>query len=182
MKNKNIDNLNFDSYFRTKYNYNIAAEKNRTMEEFKKEYENLYSEVTDSRKHYIKLQEALIYLKTNNLENFYESTFDSLKKILLQEIKIANYKTRLFYRLMLNSQVKDYFKLSNNNIFKDVNIEDEEEINIINNSYKVANNSARNNKKTDIVTTEQDLSVFIGGYETIKENLFLTKSKIQNSK
>jgi len=151
------------------------------MTDFKDEYEILKAEVDQNKKLYVTLQQSLIFLKTKKFNEFYITTYESLKKLLLQEIKISDYKTRLFYRLMLNSQSKQFSSKSSNcidnnfyDIFKDVNFQDnnlnlDENINFINFDY----NGVRNNN-------EDKINEFLGNYATIKDNLFMTKSKNLN--
>ncbi len=182
VKNKNINNLTFDNLLRLKKTF--EPEKNKTMEDFKLEYDELYSEIEENKKLYVILQQSIIYLKTNNKQSFYETTYEALRKILLQEIKIINYKTRLFYRLMLNSQNSNYTKdkTIQNNIFKDVN----EEYNI--NKIIVDEEIRKNNKRkstennlNDNFDNQETFDIFLGSYENIKENLFMTKSNNLNS-
>ena len=173
IKNKNIENINFDSFLNVKKF--SEPENNKNMQDFRDEFELLKSEVFNNRKLYVNLQQSIIYLKTNNKDKFINSTYKSLKNILLQDIKISNFKTRLFCQLITKSHIKDYFKLKDD-IFNDKS-DDEEDIIDIKRDEEIS--ISINSDDEDDLNNSMN---FIGEFEKIKKNLFVTKTKIYNSK
>ena len=82
---------------------------NLNLNELKNDFDELYNEVKNNKNLYLELQQSLVYLNSNDKKNFLDKTYIPLKKVLIQELKIENYKTDLFNYILEKSLIKNYF-------------------------------------------------------------------------
>ena len=121
-KDKIFIDYSFDNYLHNRINKNsIDLNRSRSnsisnisfmnlnLNELKNDFDELYNEVKNNKNLYLELQQSLVYLNSNDKKNFLDKTYLPLKKVLIQELKIENYKTDLFNYILEKSLIKNYF-------------------------------------------------------------------------
>lgn len=176
---KVLIDYNFDTYFNTRIRkLSRSSNLNKSMSlsnistthynltTLKHEFEDLSKEIKNNRKHYLKLQESMVFLNSNAIDKFCNyNTFIALKNVLMLELKTENYKTDLFNYVLDKSLIKNYF-------YKKTSIfEDETYINTDNTNLPLTEGLKPLNERTEIVINEDDTK-FIDK----KDNLFVRKT------
>ncbi len=109
----NFMNYNFENYL-FKRNSKLLSKEAYTLTSIRLEFEEINNNLPKIKNIYIKLQESLIYLQSNNIDKFLETTFTPLKQILINELKIEELKNRVFENFLAKSNIKNYFKKTTN--------------------------------------------------------------------
>ena len=133
---KIVINYNFDNYLHSKIrklthstnrsrSLSNASNTYQTLGMLKNEFDELSNEVRGMRNAYVKLQQSLVFLNANEISKFCMNTFEPLQLVLLQEVKIENYKTDLFNYILEKSLIKNYF-YKKTSIFDQNDIEEED--------------------------------------------------------
>jgi len=113
--NTTIENYNFETYLKRrntiKSSENTSNSTMKNINSLKIEYDELQEEINSQRNLYMKLQESLIYIQTNNETMFLENTFEPLKQTIIQELKIEDFKYQLFQNILEKSNIKNFFNV-----------------------------------------------------------------------
>ena len=109
----NYENYNFENYL-FRRNSKVLSKDAYSITSIRLEFDEIHNSISKIKNTYIKLQESLIYLESNNIEKFIENTFTPLKNALLTELKIEELKNRVFENLLSKSHIKNYFKRKSN--------------------------------------------------------------------
>ena len=177
---KVIIDYNFDNYLHNKIrklshctnrsrslSVSNASSTYQSLSLLKNEFDELSQEVKGNRNEYVKLQQSLVFLNANEIEKFCKNTFEPLQKVLLQEVKIENYKTDLFNYILDKSMIKNYF-YKKTSIFDQKDIDEEEQEDL---PLKEALKPYSERNLEDIPINEED-----NKFVEKKDNLFVRKT------
>ena len=174
---KRISHLNNKSRSNSISNFSFI---NQNITELKSDFNELFNEVKNNKNLYLELQQSLVYLNSNDKKNFLNKTYIPLKRVLMQELKIENFKNDLFNYILEKSQIKNYFYTKNsifeqeeNNINYNDNIDYDN--NNINNNFNKFQESFKSIEDKNIDLDENKLEDNNNIIEK-KDNLFVRKS------
>ena len=119
------------------------------LNDLKEDYDKLNLEIKENVDCYLKLQESLLFLNNKEIEKFLDISYEPLKVILSQELKIENYLKDLFRYLLEKSNIKNYFH-NKSNIFQKSSFDDNY---FINNMSNISINNSLNN---NIINLDED--------------------------
>ena len=200
-QNKNENEIPFNNYLHRRIrnlNKNISnstinniSTYDLNLNDLKEDYQKLIIGIKNNVDLYLKLQESLLFLKNKEINKFLDISYEPLKAILSQELKIENYLKDLFRYLLEKSNIKNYFH-NKSNIFEISNFDD----NIFINNTPSLNNSINNNiinldENEEENELDKNINKNINEEMKVDNNLFirkstskifLTKKKIQYTK
>ena len=200
-QNKNENEIPFNNYLHRRIrnlNKNISnstinniSTYDLNLNDLKEDYQKLIIGIKNNVDLYLKLQESLLFLKNKEINKFLDISYEPLKAILSQELKIENYLKDLFRYLLEKSNIKNYFH-NKSNIFEISNFDD----NIFINNTLSLNNSFNNNiinldENEEEKDFDKNINKNINEEMKVDNNLFirkstskifLTKKKIQYTK
>ena len=199
--NKNENEIPFNNYLHRRIrnlNKNISnstinniSTYDLNLNDLKEDYQKLIIGIKNNADLYLKLQESLLFLKNKEIDKFLDISYEPLKAILSQELKIENYLKDLFRYLLEKSNIKNYFH-NKSSIFEISNFDD----NIFINNISSLNNSLNNNiinldENEEENEFDKNINKNINEEMKVDNNLFirkstskifLTKKKIQYTK
>ena len=161
------------------------------LNDLKEDYEKLNLEIKENVDCYLKLQESLLFLNNKEIDKFLDISYEPLKIILSQELKIENYLKDLFRYLLDKSNIKNYFH-NKSNIFQKSSFDDNYFINNVSNlsiNNSLSNNIINldededNNEKDEIKNENEELNGDNNLFVRKSTNkILLAKKKIQYTK